>query len=174
MPEVFTRHYLGGWASLAFEPVRELAPYIHCFCGLVGGGEQGPENDFLERVRNYHTATLPYEQFNRIPFQLWFREHFSIPYIPFHLLGVAEIAIAGFCSAIAQLHRICPDNHDARYLNYVTPAIIWLVTTVPLALTAIVLSLPIFVMNVIINRVIEPIVSWVRESCCGCDPMVEL
>ncbi len=174
MPEAFTRHYLGGWASLAFEPVRELAPYIHCFCGLVGG-EEGPENDFLERVQNYHTAALPSEQFNRIPFQLWFREHFSIPYITFHLLGAATIAIAGICTGIAQLHRLlCPGNQDGRDLNYVAAGLVFVAAFVPLVVTATILSLPIFVLNVIINRVIEPAVSWVRESCCECDPMVEL
>ncbi len=173
VPAAFTRSYLGGWASLALEPVREFAGLLHCVLPSVG--EELDIN--LEAISLYHTAGLPYENLERIPFSLWFRDHFSIPYFPTVIAATLEAAVIGLFFGVNWVLHLFQPRNGPDLLICIADSVnfgVGVFATALLFISTVVLNLPIFVLNVIINRVIEPIVSWVRESCCGCDPMVEL
>ncbi len=161
LPEDFTRHYLGGWASLALDQLRDLAIAMR----FITNGQPGPGGVILDKLSNYHTLCLSPDKFRRIPFSLWFREHFSVPYIPSLAFG-ALLGATGVGNRVAE---IIFAGTPVRYNDVVDFLLL-----LPFALLTFALNIPIFPVNVIITRVIEPIVSWVRESCCGCDPMVEL
>ncbi len=129
-PERIARQHFGGFAYLVLEAYYEI------FGGdvQVAGG-----------VR--HFAWLP-RWFMETPFFLWFREHFTLPYIPVF-------------SVYSPFFRTLWDLS-----GFVVPTIILFA----LAL----LNIPIFLFNLFVNKAVEPLVSFVRENLLGYSPMVRI
>ncbi len=112
-----------------------------------------------------HYAWLPQNDFTDVPFFLWFRENFSLPYL--HVVmreeEWPESWVHCFKWFMSTLERISP----LLMIPVVIPLLVF-------ALTKLLLNVPIFLFNLFVNLVIEPIVTFVRENLLGYSPMVHI
>ncbi len=105
------------------------------------------------------------ETLTDIPFSTWFRDHFSIPYIP---VGIPILFLYGVWGALSELlSRILWDSLATAF-KYLTGALAFSF----IALCFLV-NLPIFLLNLFINWAIVPIVELFR-SCLGYSSMVHI
>ncbi len=102
------------------------------------------------------------ETLTDIPFSAWFRDNFSIPYIPMWIPG--GLWCVGCVSLAFLLDLTC--------CRSLTPLIIGNLVLVGIALLALV-NLPIFLLNLTLHWAIEPIVELFR-SCLGYSSMVHI
>jgi hypothetical protein len=168
-PEGVARQQFGGFAYLALEAGNEI------FGGLrLPGG-----------VR--HFAWLP-RGFTEIPFFLWFRENFTLPYIPvfsayspffssmMHTLIERPVQCLGLDSLLMNLFAYLGMPRYFTANNFLT-FISLFVLTFPLWIIPIglfLLNVPIFLFNLFVNKAVEPLVSFVRENLLGYSPMVRI
>lgn len=117
-----------------------------------------------------HFAWLPRSQLTDIPFFLWFREKFSLPY--FNIFAT--------CLTRHVLESIGEYVRSAINYNSCLAFVVCLLSLPVLTIGCVVTRLlrlinyPIFVYNLFVNLAIEPVVTFVRENLLGYSPMVHI
>jgi hypothetical protein len=109
-----------------------------------------------------HYAWLPQNDFTDVPFFLWFRENFSLPY--FHVIIRA-----------VDWPESCVHCFQGFFMDY--PILAPLVCLPPLLIVVLaqfLWNVPIFLINLFVNLAIEPIVTFIRENLLGYSPMVHI
>ncbi len=158
------------------------------------GGFWGVYTDYLDRADGppanvpaggvRHFAWMPRHQFTDIPFFLWFREWFSLPYVPnldfrssVWLWG-GETLIERWLSHImhaAHSFFDClglPRSWQAELMVVPLYGFLGLVYAVQGIIHCV--NAPIFLYNLFANLAIEPVVSFVRENLLGYSPMIHI
>ncbi len=128
-----------------------------------------------------HFAWLPRADFTDIPFFLWFRENFTLPYIPafnwrspfFSTILAPAVFLFNYFAQLLEYIGLPRDSmlHTALVIPIggICTVPFWII---PVALVH--LNTPIFLFNLFVNLAIEPIVTFVRENLLGYSPMVHI
>ncbi|MBI2743100.1 MAG: hypothetical protein HYX48_04205 [Chlamydiales bacterium] len=102
-----------------------------------------------------HYLGIKRTELHQIPFFLWFRENFSLPYIP-------SLVFVGLIQMVFQELEQCLFEEESMFIT--TPAALsmiltFLATSIPL----LILNLPILAFNILLDQVIEPVVTYFRD-----------
>lgn len=174
--EAASDRFLGGICSLVWDALaaheKIFGSILSCFDGI--------EPRYQRADHCY--GNLPREQFTEIPFNLWFRENFSIPHLPVIAVAAIVAVVLGVGGSVAECLLACiPFLRDPGCVGTILMVIllapffiVGVVSGLALNLSAIILDLPIFLLNVLINRVIGPWIVFPIRDCLGYDPMVEV
>ncbi len=116
-----------------------------------------------------HFAWLPRNQFTDIPFFLWFREMFSLPYI-----NTDTNPCMNFLNYISNVLGNFIERDLGLWFGRIIVGALLFPIIVPLWLITALLDLSIFAYNLFVNLAIEPIVTFVRENLLGYSPMTHI
>lgn len=148
-PDALERQINSGLRNfyLLFNNESAHAYRLLAFLGLNHHLNQGQWSTHFNRPY----AGLNYHQMTEIPFRVYFRENFSIPNLPF-ALNTWLIEITG--SWMDALERSC---------GWSLAVAVAIPTLILLHLPLLLLSIPFYLINFVLNQGIEPIVTLIRD-----------
>ncbi len=122
-----------------------------------------------------HFAWLPRSQLTDIPFFLWFREKFSLPYLNIFtnswITTHLSYPFLEWSDSVLAYLDTCSDLINGA--GKLSMMLLFVLLFIPLFSLSII-NLPFFVYNVFVNLAIEPIVTFVRENLLGYSPMTHI
>lgn len=121
---------------------------------------------FADAGKIPHYAGLPRENFTHVPFFYLFREYCSIPYFPMSALMeesffLVEKQFKTFSFSLTWLLTTLAYLPSFSVLYVLSGICVWL-------------NAPIFLVNLFLNLIVEPIISCVRVHLMGWDPLVRI
>ncbi len=154
LPEAVARTHCNGWRAYLVDFARGMYGLDHTLFRISFREGVPPQDE--------RSLRLDYGALTDLPFFLWFKELFSIPYIP--IMGIDWMILISL--------RDCLNNWGMYWLNF---CLLPLTLTRWFAMLALNLAvnLPIFSLNLFINWAIVPIVELFR-SCLGYSSMVHI